>query len=67
MTALQDSEQQSLSANLKRAKKHLKTAQQEAVELRKNHLKALLNHAIAANQKKKTKALIYLIRAECNK
>jgi len=47
--------------------KQLKQAQRAAAELRKKHLKATLNQAIATNQKKKMKALTYLIYAEHNK
>jgi len=48
------------------AQKQLKAAKQEVDQLCKKHLEALLNHAPAANQHKKMKALKYLICAERN-
>jgi len=58
---------QMLSAQLKQAQKRLKQAHQNADALCKAHLESILNQAVAANHQKKTKALKYLIRAECNR
>jgi len=58
---------QSISSNLRRAQKDLRKAKHEADALRKQHLEQSLNDARAANQRKKTKALTHLIRAEQNK
>jgi len=41
-----------ISSNLKKAQKNLKQTKREADKLRQNHLDALLNQAIAANQQK---------------
>jgi len=57
----------SLSSHLRQAQKRLKKARHNAADLRKHHLEALLNQAIAANHQKKSKALKYLIRAERNR
>ncbi len=51
---------------LRHAQKVLRKAKREADLLRQQHLEKLLNQALAANQTKKSKALKYLIRAECN-
>ncbi len=56
----------SLTAKLRKAQKDLKLAKREADKLRQNHLEALLNKAILDNKQKRTKALTYLIHAECN-
>jgi len=57
----------SISANLRHAQKALKKAKHEAAALRKAHLDALFNEARAANKKKKSTALTYLIWAEQNR
>jgi len=59
--------ERSLSANLRHAQKQLRKAKKEADTLRRQHLEAILNEALAANQRKKSKALTHLIRAEKNK
>jgi len=56
----------SLTAKLRHAQKALKKAKREADKLRQDHLAALMNKAIAENQKKRSQALTYLIRAERN-
>jgi len=56
----------SISANLRWAQKNLCKAKREADILRRQHLDKLLNEAKAANSRKKTSALTYLIRAEQN-
>jgi len=57
----------SFSANLRRAQKHLRQVKRDAEQLRRKHLENLLNEAKAANRRKKTSALTYLIRAEQNR
>jgi len=56
----------SLSALLRQAQRQLKKAKREADALRQRHLEAILDQATAANQKKRTKVLTYLIQAEQN-
>jgi len=62
-----EAQHRSISANLRRAQKDLCKAKHEAAELQKKHLEAVLNDARAANQRKKSKALTHLIRAEQNR
>jgi len=57
----------SLSAKLQKAQKDLKAAKREADKLRQQHLEVLLNKAKIDNKQKRTTALKYLIRAECNR
>jgi len=57
----------SLSSHLRQAQKRLKQAKREADQLRKAHLEAILNQALAAKHQKKSNALKYLIRAEHNR
>jgi len=57
----------SIMANLRHAQKQLRKAKREADTLRRQHLEAVLNEAIAANHRKKSKMLTHLIRAEKNK
>jgi len=47
--------------------KALQAAKKEADALWKKHLEAVLNEALTSNQKKKSKALANLIRAEQNR
>jgi len=56
----------SISAHLCQAQKQLKQAKQDANALHQQHLEAVLDQAMAANQKKHTKVLTYLIHAEQN-
>jgi len=58
---------QSMSANLCHAQCQLRKAKQEADQLHKQYLEALLNKAIVSNKMKKSKALTHLICAEQNK
>jgi len=62
-----EDENRSFTANLRRAHKHLRQVKREAALLRKQHLDSILNEARAANQRKKSSALTYLIRAEQNR
>jgi len=57
----------SMSANLQQATKALRAAKKEADALRKKHLEAVLNEALASNKTKKSKALANLIQAEQNR
>jgi len=57
----------SISANLRHVQKQLQKAKRDADQLRKAHLEAVLNEAKAAQNKKKTSAVKYLIRAEQNR
>jgi len=57
----------SILANLCHAQKALRKAKHKAAALQRAHLEALLNEARAANKKKKSTALMYLIRAEQNR
>jgi len=61
-TVLQDRPMASRSSHLHQAQKEFKKAQREAALLQKQHLKNILNQALAVNQKKKSKAITYLIR-----
>jgi len=63
----QHEEQRSISANLQQVQKALQKAKREANNLRKQHLDAILNEALASNKKKKSKQLKHLICAEQNK
>jgi len=51
----------SITANLRYAQKQLQKAKREADTLRRQHLEAVLNEALASNQCKKSKALTHLI------
>jgi len=57
----------SINVNLRRAQRNLRKAKREADQLRRQHLDAILNKARAANQRKKSKAITHLIRAEQNR
>jgi len=57
----------SITANLRHAQKQLRKAKCDADSLRRQHLKAVLNEALASNQCKKSKALTHLIHVEKNK
>jgi len=52
--------------NLHYVQKALRKAKQEAANLRKQHLDAVLNEARASNKQKKSKILQHLINAEQN-
>jgi len=62
-----EDEHRSFTANLQWAQKQLWQVKREADQLRKQHLKTILNEARAARQHKKTAALKYLIQAEQNR
>ncbi len=63
----QNETRRSTSANLRHAQKALRKAKREADNLRKQHLNAILNKALASNERKKSKQLKHLISAEQNK